>query len=342
MKRKNFNLAIIMMVVAAFISVAVVSCKKEDNSSLAGQVTSKPAFTPPQVDDMNAYLKGFKEKMKSSAKGEDEMLSLDEAAWHLSSLANYDFANANVEFTDLRYDTLVYQMNITKGQVALSDLNTLYASIANDIDAFYQSLDLQEKHFRFIMASVSEDGEVSICLTTSYLLLDHTWYYDNDWDASLACFEYFDEHMYYVWNTTAIDTLKFWINFLESRNFDTIGNHSERFYFVYSGNKEFHYQDNIDPYGSNFLRNSRIYAVEGDTWWTPYLDLPLMCYCLDSYLELPFEYIDNHNLGNQRPVLWDIDWEWFLPENSKWHIFCHVVQVTFGQTIAAAYDPIMY
>ena len=102
MKKRNLTLAILAMVVATLVSVAIVSCKKEDTAVPTGQRAAKAAFTPPQVDDMNAYLKAFKQKMQSAAKGDDEALSLDEAAWHLSSVANYDFGHVNVEFDDVR------------------------------------------------------------------------------------------------------------------------------------------------------------------------------------------------------------------------------------------------
>lgn len=112
MKKKVIFIATFLVIVAT--AVAVVSCKKETTNALQygnSQSTTK-TFKVPEVDDMNAYLKGFKQKMQESLYAkDDEMFSLEEAAWHLSSVANYDFANANVEYTDLRFDTLQYQVN---------------------------------------------------------------------------------------------------------------------------------------------------------------------------------------------------------------------------------------
>ncbi|MBR3730013.1 MAG: hypothetical protein IKN08_03765 [Bacteroidales bacterium] len=93
MKKRKLTLAILAMVVATLVSVAIVSCKKEDTVAPTGQSAAKAAFTPPQVDDMNAYLKDFKQKMQSAAKGDDEALSLDEAAWHLSSVVFWEPKN---------------------------------------------------------------------------------------------------------------------------------------------------------------------------------------------------------------------------------------------------------
>ena len=102
MRKSKFFIAILVMVVATLVSVVIVSCKKEDTAVPTGQRAAKAAFTPPQVDDMNAYLKDFKQRMQSATKGDGQTLSLDEAAWHLSSVANYDFGHVNVEFDDVR------------------------------------------------------------------------------------------------------------------------------------------------------------------------------------------------------------------------------------------------
>ena len=334
------------MVIVATTAIVFFGCKKENTDAvLKGEPLVIKAYTPPQVDDMNAYLKDFKQKMRTVTRDQDEMLDIEEAAWHLSSLANYDFANANVEFTDLRYDTLYYQVDVNNELVSLVDLNTVYASMSSDIDAFYQGLDLQEKHFRFIGTSVSEDGLVRVSLLTSYIILDHTWYFDDDWEASLHCFEYFDQNTQYVWNGSAIDTLEHYINFLEGCDYIMPGEPlPPRVYFVYVSTQQFNYTDYIDPYGSDFLGNSRIFAVEADTYAVPTLDFNMMCYCLDSYLALPFEYVGNGgpSLGNQRPVNWKIDAECILLPYHKWHIFCHIVNVIFAQAVVSNEEPINY
>lgn len=158
---KKHHLLIAFLLVVAAVSVVVVSCKKEDAKALSTN-NAKEAFNPRQIEDMNAYLKDFKNKMQSATKGEDEALSLEEAAWHLSNVANYDFGYVNVEFNDLRYDTLYYHVNITDGKVLLSDLNTVYTSISSDIVHLSQTLNLQEKHIRYVKAFISENGMVSV------------------------------------------------------------------------------------------------------------------------------------------------------------------------------------
>lgn len=342
MKKTRFFIATLLVVAAA--SVAVVSCKKENSDTLLNNTSPQvKTFAPPQVDDMNAYLKGFKQKMQNVTREGDETLSLEEAAWHLSSMANYDFANANVDYTDLRYDTLLYQVNVTNEQVSLLDLNTVYASIASDIDAFYHNLDLLEKHFRFIGASISENGQVVITLITSYRNLDHTWYFSDDFEATNYCYEFFDELTYYTWNTTALEQLEYAINILEGREYAVNEYPSVRVYYVYTQDVEFNYDQYFDSYGSPFLRNSRIFATEADTWATPYLDINDMCYCLDSYLQLPFMYAMQHSdMINQRPVRWRISgMHYDNRELETWDVFCHIITVTFGRFITTE-SPIQY
>lgn len=336
-----------VIVLLAFVAtlVAVVSCKKETPSALLNNgAQQEKAFVVPEVDDMNAYLKDFKQKMQTVTRGEDEMLSLEEAAWHLSSVANYDFCNANVEFTDLLYDTLYYQVDVTNGQVAMSDLNAVYADMADDIDEYYQNLDLQDKHFRFIGTSISESGQVRATFTITYTILDHTWFFIDDFEAFVVCSDFLQQD-YYIWNTTAVDSLEYILNILEGREYIMPGEpHPNRYYYVYTMNHVFDYDSYIDPYGSPFYMNSRLYAQEADTYAIPEISFNKMCYCVDSYLGLAFEYIHGYiNISNQRPVEFLIEPKYYdnpYP-NNRWDIFCHELTVMYGQLVGTS-NPIDY
>ena len=332
--KKHFFFATTLM--AAAIAVAVVSCKKETPNAMSSkQPQATKMFYPEGVDDMNAYLKDFKQKMQTVTRGDDEMLSLEEAAWHLSSVANYDFANVNVAFTDLRYDTLYYQVRVTNGQVSLTDLNAVYANMASDIDAFYHSLDLQEKHFRFIGASVSANGEVKVSVVTSFVWLDHLWYF-TDWvEVCVMCDSLFNEEEHYVWNGLGKLRLHQAINLLEGRLYVKPENNLDRGYYLYLTDVWFEYQDNTDPHNSPFYTNSRLFAKQDDTFATPVLSFAEMCYCLDSYLGLPFEYIAAHpELQNACPVNWAIYPRVIKPFGSHWHTFYHDLKVTLATRVS--------
>ena len=343
MKKKKFFIATLL--VAAAVSVTVVSCKKETPNALHNNNSqSVKTFAVPQVDDMNAYLKDFKHKMQNVTRDGNETLSLEEAAWHLSSVANYDFANANVEFTDLRRDTLHFQVNVTNGRIALTDLNGAYARMASGIDNFYQNLNLQEKHFRFIGTTISESGEIIVELVTTYIIFDHTWYFPFTFYVDTICEYYFSEDSVYTWNTNAANELERIANLLESRDYMMPGETpSSRMYYVYTTDVNFDFHNYIDPYGSPFIADSRIYAVYDDTNATPEISIDEMCYCLDSYLGLPFEYINERpSYGNQRPVLWNVEGKSDLFQGQHWWAFYHKVTVKLGQIIVPNDNPINY
>lgn len=341
MKKTRFFIATLLVVAAA--SVAVVSCKKEANDTLLNNTSSQvKTFAPPQVDDMNAYLKGFKQKMQNVTREGDETLSLEEAAWHLSSVANYDFAKVNVEFTDLIYDTLYYQVSVTNGQITMNDLNTVYENIASDIVDYYQNLDLDKKHFRYIGASISEDGTITLGLIISYVWFDHSWYFDSFY-MDTVCDYYFSEDSIYVWNGLGATELERLLNLLEGRDYIMPGESSHsRLYYVYSTEILFDFRHYHDPYGSNYCNDSRIYSVEDDTYAVPVMTIEDMCYCLDSYLGLPFEYVNSHYMmGNQRPVHWHVEGHSGIFGTNHWPTYYHDVYVIFAQVIGSNDNPIL-
>ena len=337
---KKHHLLIAILLVVAAVSVAVVSCKKEDTKTLSTN-NVKEAFDPRQIEDMNAYLKDFKNKMQLATKGEDEAFSLDEAAWHLSNMANYDFGYVNVEFTDLRYDTLYYHVNITDGKVLLSDLNTVYMSISNDIVHLSQTLNLQEKHIRYVKAFISENGMASVQVITSYINSIRTWHLD-DFYIDTICDYFFSDDSVYVWNALGASELERVANLMEGRNYVmSIDELSGRAYFVYTMTQIYDFRYYTDPYGSAFLNNSRIYAVFDETYATPELSKQEMCYCLDSYLGLPFESISTPPyFQDQRPVFWDVRGYRHLFPNNRFYTYYHEIAVDFGLIIGTPDNPI--
>lgn len=288
MKNTNRFFVIVLLAFVATL-VAVVSCKKETPSAQFNNgAQQEKAFVVPEVDDMNAYLKDFKQKMLSSTRGDDETLSLDEAAWHLSSVANYDFGHANVEFDDVRFDTLYTQVSITNGRILLSDLAIAYEEISTSIDKFYHNLALENKHFRFINVFVTEDGGVTVSLLITFTngskyLSDTSWYFGDELIAYDECYYYFDLPSYPV-NSSGTSELK--------RNLNRIAGHpnantSANVYFTYSYTKTFYYRDYIDSFGSPSYMDSRLFA--SNAYLNPDI-VTNICYYFDSYLGLGRQY----------------------------------------------------
>ena len=238
----------------------------------------------------DTYLKDFKKKMQTTAKDGNETLSLEEAAWHLASLANFEFANANVECDDVRFDTLYAQVNITNGVVLLSDLGLAYESISASIDKFYNSLALDNKHFRFINASVSGNGEIILSLITTFNkgskdLNDNCWFFEDMWDAYDSCYKYFNDNLSYPASTVGKTKLQTALNLYESHQVVSAPS-PNLVYYTPTSDTTFYYRDNIDPYGSSNYLNSRLFA--NNTYLNKDIK-PIICYLFDSALGKGYE-----------------------------------------------------
>ncbi len=319
MKTKRFFIATLLVVAAT--SIAVVSCKKETLNALSNNTSqSVKTFAIPQVDDMNAYLKDFKKKMQTATRDGNETLSLEEAAWHLSSVANYDFANTNVEFTNLFYDTLYYQVNVTNGRLAMSELNAVYENITNDIDAFYQNLDLQEKHFRYIGTSIADSGVVTVNLVVTYIDPYHLWYPSD----STNCNTYFNPHSAYSAFGYGMTELKRVLNIIDSQ---PIGFFIGRTYLIFSREIKPLFTDHIDQYGAPNFMSSRIYCTRST--YNVNLSLVEMCYYLSSYHALGYELI----MENEAIANWDIVEEIFPYDPREHNTYYHELAITYGRII---------
>ncbi len=305
MKKRNLTLAILVMVVATLVSVAIVSCKKEDTVAPTGQHAAKAAFTPPQVDDMNAYLKDFKQRMQSAAKGDGQTLSLDEAAWHLASMANFEFANANVKCDDIRFDTLYTHINVSNGGILMSDLSLAYEKISTNIEKFFDGLTLYNKHFRFINAFIFEDGRVVIPLLTTFSrdsknLNDNCWFFEDEWLANDTCYKYFNDDLPYPASTVGRVKLETALNLFESHQTVTTPSH-DVIYYTPTSDTTLYYRYNIDPYGSPCYLNSRLFANN------TYLNMnikSIICYLFDSALGKGYELCPS----GENVVSWGIEY----------------------------------
>lgn len=327
MKKKNLFIATLLVVAAT--TIAVVSCKKENQDTLLNN-SAQPVktFTPPQMDDMNAYLKEFKQKMQSATRGDNETLGLEEAAWYLSSVANYDFANANVEFNNIRFDTLYSTVVVTGGSVLLSDLAVAYENISTDIDKFYHSLSLDEKHFRFFNASVSENGEVAVSIITTYkttsrYLYDTCWYLNDVYEAMWYEDSLFNLYPTYPAKTLGQSELERILNLTESHPVNGLG----IVYYTATFNTTFYYRNEIDPFGSPNYLNSRLFASDG--YLNPDIK-PIMIYLFDSYAGLGYS---NCPTG-QNIISWAVNYEKEEPLQQYGERFwksIHHLTVQYGQ-----------
>lgn len=274
MKKSVFLLAITMFIV----TLGVVSCSKNDYLVPATQKgTSKTHYNPPKVDDLNAYLLDFKQKLQS--RDNNGTMELDEAAWHLSSIANIDLGDVVSSYDNFLYDTLYYNIPVENGKVCLSDLNNVYSQAINDISRLVNNLSQENKHIRFIGTDISDDGTVAMSILVSYGWTDHQWYFPDLWTLVSTLSPYFDYD--YASNLSVFtDTLETVLNDLVA--FHPVAD-SIKVNFVIGNTVVFYFRDYEDPYGSEFVGNSRLLAYEV----LPDAFRQDDCfYCFDSYAGL--------------------------------------------------------
>ena len=348
MKNKHLVLAIVTMAVAAILSIAVVSCKKDTtNEMVSGTSESPAAFDPSHITDMSAYLKDFKQRMKTSKDG--ETLTLEEAAWHLSSLTNVDFCRINVEYDDFQFDTLDMQVNVTKGVMLMSDLCTAYEQMCTQIQRFKKGFDHLDQNLYFIKVSISDEGNAKIALMTSYTigskdLYNHQWYFSDVFEAIDACYEYYSDDSTYVWNGLGADELQRVLNIYEHHeNGPTTPGGPVAVCYVPTRDHTFDYTNTYDPYGSEsgYINESRVFAKRYQQQPNPNFgytfDVWEMCYLLDSYLGLGYDYISDHLYVHEFPVNWTVTPKTFKNTTSnspfyKYTYIYHQLHVEYGRS----------
>ena len=333
MKTKKLFISIFVMAVVAFTLVTVVSCKKDNQNALLGNnnETSK-SFDMRQIDDMGAYLKDFKHKMLESKDG--EALSLEDAAWHLASLANYEHCNINVHFDDVRFDTIYMQVNVTGGNVLMDDLCVAYEQMWPAIKKFQNSLGLDNQNLRFVNMSIADDGNAKIALMTTSCneLRDHLWYFSNATTLDSVCNCYYGQNSVYQWNTYATSNLTNVINIFEGNHYTDPQSSCyipTRFYV-------FNYNFWIDQYNQTpFYYNSRLfakYSLNDPYSFSCYLNFSQMSYCTDSYLGMGIQYLnDNYYVDDEYPISWSVSADYTQSSTPTYYIYHHKLMVQYGQ-----------
>ena len=268
------------------ISFFITSCKKEGkNANMSAASAFGLGYShPEQIADMNGYLKDFKTRMQSLKS--EEMLSLTEAEWHLTNLANFDFGNVVNDYDLVDLSTIETSINVTNGMIGLSDLNATYIQLATSLDAFYQSFNHSDKHFRFIKAEISEDGAITVDMVMTYNTGSKWLWFSND----DFCDYYFDDDTHYIANGNAVGALCYAFNHSVGRNTDP---NSSRMYYTLNRTKDFYYNNHIfstPNYAPNFM-NSYLFCTRG--YFNEEIPKEDMCFYLDAAIRLAKDYENN-------------------------------------------------
>lgn len=287
---KNSLLFSVIMLAAMTFSVA--SCQKDNYQANQRSSANKQAYQPPQVEDMLAYLKDFKQKIQS--RGGDETMTLDEAAWHLSSLANYDYGDVRCEFSDFHYDTLYTHIAVSNGSVSMAEMSNTYSSVATAVESFYRNTDLVDAAPRFIDVAIDDNGMVTVALMTSFRNYPgHTWCFPSDFvlDSILNSLGILNDTCFQTWDDFIYEQKRV-LNILSSYTLQYNSGHDGR--LIYTGVRidTLEYNQHQDPYGSPFYFNSRVLYYLG----TPVeLCYNVFAYTIDSYLDLAQQRFLNNN-----------------------------------------------
>ena len=334
MKKKNLTLAILVMVVATLISVAVVSCKKDTTGQDNAKGTDTQAFDYRKIEDKATYFTDFKKKMKET-KG-NETFNLDDAAWHLACLANIGYCNVNVKLDDFLFDTIDMQVDVEDGIMRLSDISAAYDQMCAKIDEYKKGFDHCDQNLYYINVSINANGDAKIALMNSFTYgdkswVDNPWYFSDPLVAADACDTYFSEDSVYCWDGLAVTELSRVLNIFEHHNNGT-GQYGTWCYTP-SRTHTFDYTNTYDPYGSgyNYVNESRVFAKKINIASLSHnLDILEMCYCLDSYLGLGYDYLTDNNYTNENPVCWTVSNEYRHANLSYWHYHFHQLKVDYG------------
>lgn len=340
MKRLNSIIAIIGLAIVA-IAVAFVSCKKETEKALSQKdYTIQQAADVRQIEDITSYLKDFKMKLTESKS--DEAYNLEDAAWHLASLANFEFCRVNIEYDDVQFDTIEMQIHTFDGVVLLSDLNAAYQQICTEIQQFKKGFNHNNQNLYYINVSITAEGNARIALMTSFStasknMEEHAWYFDDYLEACLAFGEYYSDDSIYQWNTTAARELERTLNLIENHQgivIDSMG--TTQNYYIQTRHHTFDYTNTqFDPYyHSGFYNESRVF-VKKNPASNYVLDFFDMVYCWDSYLGLGYDYISNYS--NEHPICWKVNPKTSQSYNTTYHF--HQLYVEYGRLASANQNP---
>lgn len=336
MKKTRFLIATLLVVMAT--AATVVSCKKDNQNvkSIINNGSSVSHFDPSHITDMNVYLKEFKQHMNTSKDG--ETLTLEEAAWHLSCLVNVDFCRINVEYSDFQFDTIGMRVNITNGAMLMSDFCRAYEQICFEIQQFKKGFNHLDQNLYFIKASINDEGNAKIAMMTSYIkeskdLYNHQWYFSDLFDAIAICDQNFSDDSTYVWNGAAARELQRVLNLFEHHENGIGPGGLPIICFIPTRDHTFNYTNTYDPYGSEnyYLNDSRVFAKRYSRPSSGYTFEGLeMCYCLDSYLDLGYSYINDGLYTNEFPVNWTVTPIEF--HDNSYYYYYHDLYVEYGRT----------
>lgn len=274
-----------IFIIIAVSLIAFQACKKDNdltNPDETVQETLSSSFNPNNIADMNEYLSNFIKDMKSTAKGDNASLPLEEAEWHLTACLNYQHCNANTAIIDFEYDTIISYINVNDDKIALEDLSNSFVGISKEVLSIYNSYNYENKQIVYIYSTIDNNNSRSESVVRTIMATannDH--FYFNDWEY--ACIDTifpFDNR--YHWEAAA-DSLEKYVKLIGTQNLNT------DYYYVSIQNKSYYYENHrlVPPIEQmSGVYHNRLYALSVYYPERTYLSGGDMAFYLDSYLGL--------------------------------------------------------
>ena len=148
--KKAFIIVAILFATAT--TITIVSCKK-DKENVKSNNTENSLMNY-ELSEMDKAMIAFGEKLKSASKDDATMPLLD-GLNTLTNYQNFSMCDASHYSTEMIADTLKVSLDVSSGEVSLSDLNDLYESTKQEILEKFAALTGNQKAIYCIKSSVN-------------------------------------------------------------------------------------------------------------------------------------------------------------------------------------------
>ena len=202
---------------------------------------------------------------------------------------------------------------------------------------FKKSFSLHNQNLYFIKVFIGAEGNAKVAITSSYTLnsknlYNHQWYFSDLYAAVFECDKYFTDDSTYLWNGTGANELQRLLNLYDHHENGVGPSGHYAICYIPTRNHTFNYTNTYDPYGSQnyYFNDSRVFAKRYRSPYPEYVFQGLeMCYCLDSYLGLGYDYIKDNLYPHEFPVCWTVTPIEF--HNSLYYYYYHNLHVEYGR-----------
>lgn len=152
MKKKTI-LSVAALIIAAIVSVTIMSCKKdnEKNNDTESLVKSH------ELSDMDKKMIAFGEKLKTASQERSkETMPVAEALNTMTNYQNFSMCDASHFSSEMLIDTFKTTLNVVDGEVLLSDLSLFYETTRQEILSKFNALNGSQKAIYLIQTVVAE------------------------------------------------------------------------------------------------------------------------------------------------------------------------------------------